>query len=183
MDATNNNKRTRANSGRQQSNRVCGQRGADASRGNQGRRPLATLALIVLTSAAAAFALDAPGNAQERLVALSMGSRSSSITITAGKTQDVRVDAPFTDITVGAIRLRDMAGEPIGGDATLLAEETIERDDQLCVRGRSDLAIIGYLTDFPQTLDRFRCLRHRAHILVARRVIEHQDILCQRRTC
>ena len=66
MDATNNNKRTRANSGRQQSNRVCGQRGADASRGNQGRRPLATLALIALTSAAAVLAPDTPGNAQER---------------------------------------------------------------------------------------------------------------------
>ena len=39
VDATNNNKRTRANSGWQQSNRVCGQRGADASRGNQGVGP------------------------------------------------------------------------------------------------------------------------------------------------
>jgi hypothetical protein len=108
VDATNNNKRTRANSGRQQSNRVCGQRGADASRGNQGRRPLATLALIALASAAAVFAPDAPGNAQERLVALSMGARSSSITITAGKTQDVRVDAPFTDVTVGDPEIADV---------------------------------------------------------------------------
>ncbi|MFZ2141213.1 MAG: pilus assembly protein N-terminal domain-containing protein, partial [Xanthobacteraceae bacterium] len=54
------------------------------------------------------FALDAPGNAQERLVALSMGARSSSITITAGKTQDVRVDAPFTDVTVGDPEIADV---------------------------------------------------------------------------
>ncbi len=108
MDATNNNKRTRTNSGRQQSNRVCGQRGADASRGNQGRRPLATLALIALTSATTVFATDAPGNAQERFVALSMSARSSSITITAGKTQDVRVDAPFTDVTVGDPEIADV---------------------------------------------------------------------------
>ena len=108
MDATNNNKRTRANSGWQQSNRVCGQRGADASRGNQGRRPLATLALIALTSAATVFAIDSTVNAPERLFAFSMGARSSSITIMAGKTQDVRVDAPFTDVTVGDPEIADV---------------------------------------------------------------------------
>jgi pilus assembly protein CpaC len=53
-------------------------------------------------------ALGAQAKAQERLVALSMATRSASISITAGKTQDVRVDAPFTDVTVGDPEIADV---------------------------------------------------------------------------
>jgi Flp pilus assembly secretin CpaC len=41
------------------------------------------------------------GKAQERVVALSDLRRTAAVAITAGKPQDIRVDAPFSDVMVG----------------------------------------------------------------------------------
>jgi pilus assembly protein CpaC len=54
------------------------------------------------------LAWSAPGGAQERVVSLSTARRTASVAITAGKTQDVRVDAPFSDVMVGDPEVADV---------------------------------------------------------------------------
>jgi pilus assembly protein CpaC len=92
--------------GRRQWEEATRTRGAGQGCRANGRRPLASLAGLAALSMAAIVALHAPGGAQERLVAL--GARTASVQITAGKTQDVRVDAPFSDIVVGDPEVADV---------------------------------------------------------------------------
>ncbi len=84
------------------------QRGAGEGPQGRRRRPLATLAAVALAVTALSLLLDARGNAQERVVALSAARRTASVAITAGKTQDVRVDAPFADVMVGDPEVADV---------------------------------------------------------------------------
>jgi pilus assembly protein CpaC len=48
-----------------------------------------------------------PGFCQERLVSLVPGKR-GNVLIPMGKTQDVRIDAPFTDVTIGDPEVADV---------------------------------------------------------------------------
>ena len=81
------------------------------------------------------------------------------------------------DVAVGVIRLLDLTREPIGRDRAFAHQETIERRGELGMSGGRDFAIVGHLADVPQSLDRRARLRERADIVVARRVIQHQDVL------
>jgi pilus assembly protein CpaC len=73
-------------------------------------RHLASLALLVL---AASAILLAPGplsvaNAQ-RLLQVSGAKHSVAVTVAVGKTEDVRIDAAFTDITIGDSEVADIS--------------------------------------------------------------------------
>ena len=69
---------------------------------------LAALAATVV--AAAAFLLAPVEDAQaQRQLQISGANRTVSITITVGKNEDVRVDAPFSDITVGDPEVADVS--------------------------------------------------------------------------
>src|SRR5262249_24062792 len=48
---------------------------------------------------------------------------------------------------------------------------------ELGMGGGRNFAIVGYLANVPQSLDRRARLRERADVVVARRVCEHQDVL------
>ena len=85
------------------------------------------------------------------------------------------------DIAVGPVGLRHLGGKPIGGDFTLPHQESIEGDDQFCVRCRRDLAVVGHLTHVPQPLDCGFVRRHRADFFIARSMFEHQDVFGDRR--
>jgi len=80
-------------------------RGAGQHCRANGRRPLATLVALAALSMAAVVVPHAPGGAQERLAGLST---QRSVQITSGKTQDVRVDAPFSDVVVGDPEVADV---------------------------------------------------------------------------
>ena len=58
------------------------------------------------------------------------------------------------DIAVGAVRLRDLRGEPVRRNCTLPPQESIEGHSHLGMGGGRYLAIIGNLADLPQSLDR-----------------------------
>ena len=75
----------------------------------------------------------------------------------------------------------DLAGEPVGRDRTLPHQESVERGGQLGVGGGRDLAIVRNLADLPQPLDRRARRRERADIVVARGVLQHQNVLGDRR--
>ena len=75
---------------------------------HRGLRLLTSLAAVALASAPMLLVFPAPGTAQERLVSLSAARRTASVAITAGKTQDVRVDAPFSDVMVGDPEVADV---------------------------------------------------------------------------
>ena len=60
-------------------------------------------------------------------------------------------------------------------------QEAEERHRQLGVGRGRDLAVVGDLADLPQPRDRLRRGRHGAHVVVARGVVEHQDVLGDRR--
>src|SRR5262245_46014008 len=72
------------------------------------RRLLATLAasVVAVTAIGAVPATDAQA---ERLIQISGAKRTVSVTIAVGKTEDVHVDAPFSDITVGDPDVADVA--------------------------------------------------------------------------
>jgi pilus assembly protein CpaC len=72
------------------------------------RRLLATLAasVVAVTAISAVPATDAQA---ERLIQISGARRTVSVTIAVGKTEDVHVDAPFSDITVGDPEVADVA--------------------------------------------------------------------------
>ncbi len=84
----------------------------DAGRGAgggwlMGRRLLATLAGLIVT--AGPLLLAAIGEAQaQRLLQVSGAQRTVQITVAVGKTEDVRIDNPFTDITVGDPEVADV---------------------------------------------------------------------------
>lgn len=72
-----------------------------------GYRPFATLAAAAI---AAALLLPATiGEAQaQRVLTVSGAKRSAAVGVTVGKTEDVRIDAPFTDITIGDSDVADV---------------------------------------------------------------------------
>jgi pilus assembly protein CpaC len=90
-------------------------RSGDAGRG-AGRnwqeqiRLLASLALVTLCAGAA---LLGPGSLRDanaqRLLQLAGAKRSVSITVAVGKTEDVRIDSAFTDITIGDSEVADIS--------------------------------------------------------------------------
>ena len=80
-----------------------------------GRRPFAMLAVIALVTTTGMLSPPA-GKAQERVVALSDLRRTAAVAITAGKTQDIRVDAPFSDV---------MVGDPDVADVTPLTDRSL----------------------------------------------------------
>src|SRR5947208_175280 len=84
------------------------EREARERRADQARR-FASLAMLAMASVGILLAMPACGWTQERLVSLSTARRTASVNITAGKTQDVRVDAPFTDVMVGDPEVADVS--------------------------------------------------------------------------
>jgi pilus assembly protein CpaC len=80
-----------------------------------GRRLLATLAASVLAVTAVTVTPTADAQAQ-RLIQISGARRTVSVTIAVGKTEDVRVDAPFSDVTIG---------DPDVADVTPLTDHTL----------------------------------------------------------
>jgi pilus assembly protein CpaC len=111
-----NKKRNVAVCGRRQWDGANDERGTGEGRLGEGRRPLATLAAVATATAAMFLSLYGPAAAQERFVSLSLARRTASVAITAGKTQDVRVDAPFTDV---------MVGDPDVADVTPLTDHSL----------------------------------------------------------
>jgi pilus assembly protein CpaC len=94
--------------------RVLGRSG-DAGRG-AGRnwqkqiRLLASLALIGLSAPAILLAPGSLRGAQaQRLLQVSSAKHSISVTVAVGKTEDVRIDAAFTDITIGDSDVADIS--------------------------------------------------------------------------
>ncbi len=84
------------------------------------------------------------------------------------------------DVAVGPVGLRDLTREPVGLDFALAHEEAIDGDHELGVVRRRDLAIIGNLADVPQPLDVGARSGHGAHLVVARGVVEHENIFGDR---
>jgi len=72
------------------------------------RRLLATLAATVVAVTAVTVTPTVDAQAQ-RLIQISGARRTVSVTIPVGKTEDVRVDAPFSDVTVGDPEVADVA--------------------------------------------------------------------------
>ncbi|MEA2938112.1 MAG: pilus assembly protein CpaC [Alphaproteobacteria bacterium] len=95
--------------GQRHAERLGGRRGAGEDR-NRVRRLLATVAGLTIAAAAVTVLPIAAGDAQaaERLIQISGAKRTVSITVTVGKTEDVRIDSPFTDITVGDPEVADV---------------------------------------------------------------------------
>jgi hypothetical protein len=76
---------------------------------------------------------------------------------------------------------RPGAANQASGMRPLPHQEAEERGHQLGMRGRRDLAVVRDLAGVPQPLDRRRAMRHVAHLVVARGVIEHAHVLGDRR--
>jgi pilus assembly protein CpaC len=73
------------------------------------RRPLATLAAVATADTAAFFWPNTVDEAQaQRLVALTSTKRTALLQVPVGKTEDIRVDSPFTDVTVGDPEVADI---------------------------------------------------------------------------
>jgi len=83
------------------------ERGAGKYQLKKAGRPLGWLAAITLASAAVCMSFATAGFCQERLVSLMPGKR-GNVLIPMGKTQDVRIDAPFTDVTIGDPEVADV---------------------------------------------------------------------------
>jgi pilus assembly protein CpaC len=65
-----------------------------------------------MMAAAAVFSPHAVGEAQaqaQRMLLISAAKRTATVMVTVGKTEDVRVDAPFTEVTVGDPEVADVA--------------------------------------------------------------------------
>jgi pilus assembly protein CpaC len=86
-----------------------GGRGADRN-GQKQVRLLASLALLMLGTCAV---LLAPGSLSaahaQRLLQVSAAKHSIAVTVAVGKTEDVRIDAAFTDITIGDSEVADIS--------------------------------------------------------------------------
>jgi pilus assembly protein CpaC len=77
------------------------------TRAGRGGGPLSTLAAAVI--AVALLAPDMVGEAQaQRQLAIVGAKRSTSVGVAVGKTEDVRIDAPFTEITLGDSDVADV---------------------------------------------------------------------------
>src|SRR4029079_12817387 len=85
------------------------------------------------------------------------------------------------NVAIAPVGVSDLTSKPIVGDTTLAHQETIEGHRQFRVGRGRDLALIRYLTNIPQPLDALFIARHAAHVLIAREVVEHLDILGDRR--
>src|SRR5262245_56665656 len=72
------------------------------------RQLLATLAATIVAVTAVTVVPTVDAQAQ-RLIQISGAKRTVSVTIAVGKTEDVRVDAPFSDVTVGDPEVADVA--------------------------------------------------------------------------
>ena len=92
----------------------------------------------------------------------------------------MRVDSVSISPSIRSAR-RDLAGEPIGLDPALAHEEAIDGDREFGVVRRRDLAIIGNLANVPQPLDIGARPGHGAHLVFARGMFEHEDVLGNRR--
>jgi pilus assembly protein CpaC len=88
-----------------------GDAGRGAGRNRQKQiRLLASLALLIVGSCAVLLAPGSLGAAKaQRLLQISGAKRSVSVTVAVGKTEDVRIDAPFTDITIGDSEVADIS--------------------------------------------------------------------------
>ena len=80
---------------------------------NNNKRQLIAITMAILPMLAA---LGGSAAAQEQIASLSLARRTASVAITAGKTQDVRVDAPFSDV---------MVGDPDVADVTPLTDHSL----------------------------------------------------------
>ncbi len=85
-----------------------------AKREDDGRQePLRLLASLALVLLGVAVFLLAPGTldaaSAQRLLQLSGARHSTTLTVAVGKTEDVRIDAPFTDITIGDSDVADIS--------------------------------------------------------------------------
>jgi pilus assembly protein CpaC len=84
------------------------ERGAESGRPT-GRRPLVTLAAIAMAGTAVLLTPNVVIEAQaQRVVAISSAKRTILVTVPVGKTEDVRVDAPFTEVTLGDPEVADV---------------------------------------------------------------------------
>jgi pilus assembly protein CpaC len=101
-------KATRAVSGarRRDEGSTKGRAAGRYDKSNAGR--LLAWAAIGFACIAAPISWATPGISQERLVSLMPGKRTAIIQIPMGKTQDVRVDGPFTDVTIGDPEVADV---------------------------------------------------------------------------
>jgi pilus assembly protein CpaC len=92
-------------------------RGAGGGWLQYGRRPLATLTAAAVAVSTTCFSplTVSPAQAQ-RPLSISTASRTTSITVAVGKTEDVRIDAPFMEVTVG---------DPEVADVTPLTDRTL----------------------------------------------------------
>jgi pilus assembly protein CpaC len=80
-----------------------------AGRRAVGGRPVASHAIAILAVAALVLPPNAIGQAHaQRLLTVSAAQRTASVMVTVGKTEDVRIDAPFTDIMVGDPEVADV---------------------------------------------------------------------------
>jgi pilus assembly protein CpaC len=84
-------------------------RGAGQNRQKQSRL-LASLALLMLGASAILISPQSLGAANaQRLLQISGAKHSIAITVAVGKTEDVRIDAAFTDITIGDSDVADIS--------------------------------------------------------------------------
>ena len=85
------------------------------------------------------------------------------------------------DPAIGMVGLRHLLGEPVDRNSTLPHQKSIEGDRELGVGRGRNLTIVRHLADVPQALDRRARRRHRAHLVVAGGVFEHQNVFGDRR--
>ena len=64
------------------------------------------------------------------------------------------------DIAIGPVRLRDVAGKPVGVNSTVSGQESIEGGNKLGMGGRRDLPVVGDLAHLPQPAHRVGRRRH-----------------------
>jgi pilus assembly protein CpaC len=84
------------------------EREADRSRLTKGSRPSATLAAIAIAAATFLGPL-VPGEAQaQRTLTISAARRTAAVTVAVGKTEDVRIDSVFSEVTVGDADVADV---------------------------------------------------------------------------
>src|SRR4029453_17731143 len=91
-------------------------RGAGEGWLQYGRRPLAALTAAAMAATTALVSPIMVGPAQAQRVLAINTSRTASITVAVGKSEDVRIDVPFTEVTVG---------DPEVADVTPLTDHTL----------------------------------------------------------
>jgi pilus assembly protein CpaC len=92
-------------------------RGASGGWPRWERRPLVTLTAVGLAITTAAFCpLGFTAAQAQRVLPISSGTRSAQLHVAVGKTEDIRIDAPFSDLTIG---------DPEVADVTPLTDRTL----------------------------------------------------------